>query len=131
MALFGRRGLPYRSSLSRDLSAVDRPCLEAFRTRFEQQSESSGGTTETSGGIFDRQGRRFIVFDIDATRQQPGLEPCPLPPLLPPPRRRLAAVCAPGYTGRKRGEVVRTRTTTLQMHTRQWIATRAGKGNGD
>lgn len=34
-----------------------------------------------------------------------------------------AQVCAPGYTGRKRGEVVRTRTTVLQMHTRQWAGT--------
>src|SRR5437899_2051194 len=49
----------------------------------------------------------------------------------PPARRRLDAVCAPGYTGRKRGEVVRTRTTALQMHTRQWIGTYAGRGNGD
>ena len=32
---------------------------------------------------------------------------------------------------RKRGEVVRTRTTVLQMHTRQWVGTYAGKGNGD
>jgi hypothetical protein len=32
-------------------------------------------------------------------------------PDLPPPQRRLSAVCAPGYMGRKRGEVVRTRTT--------------------
>jgi hypothetical protein len=41
------------------------------------------------------------------------------------------AVCAPGYRGRKRGEVVRTRTTALQMHTRQWVGTYAGRGNGD
>jgi len=27
--------------------------------------------------------------------------------------------------------VVRTRTTALQIHTRQWIGTYAGKGNGD
>ncbi len=59
MALFGRRRLPHRSSLSRFLAAVDRPCLEAFRTLFEQQSLAEGWTTETIGGIFDRQGRRF------------------------------------------------------------------------
>jgi hypothetical protein len=41
------------------------------------------------------------------------------------------AVCAPGDIGRKRGEVVRTRTTVLQMHTRQWIGTYGGQGNGD
>lgn len=111
MALFGRRGLPHRSSLSRFLAAVDRPCLEAFRTLFEQQSFAEGWTTETIGGIFDRQGRRFIVFDVDATRQAARQRALPTAPELPPPRRRLAAVCAPGYTGRKRGEVVRTRTT--------------------
>jgi hypothetical protein len=65
MALFGRRCLPHRSSLSRFLADVDPPCLEAFRG------------------------------------------------------------------GRKRGEVIRTRTTALQMHTRQWVGTYAGRGNGD
>ncbi len=38
MALFGRRCLPHRSSLSRFLADVDRPCLEAFRTLFQQQT---------------------------------------------------------------------------------------------
>jgi hypothetical protein len=37
MALFGRKCLPHRSSLSRFLADVDRPCLEAFRTLFEQR----------------------------------------------------------------------------------------------
>jgi hypothetical protein len=69
MALFGRRSLPHRATLSRFLADVDRPCLEAFRTRFEQQSFAEGWTTETIGGICDRQGRRFLVLDVDATRQ--------------------------------------------------------------
>src|SRR5437867_2646206 len=38
MALFGRANLPHRSSLSRFLADVDRPCLEACRTLFEQFS---------------------------------------------------------------------------------------------
>ncbi len=131
MALFGRSDLPHRSSLSRFLAAVDHPCLEAFRTLFEKQSFAGGWTSETIGGIFDRQGRRIIVFDVDATRQAARQRALPTAPELPLPRRRLDAVCAPGYTGRKRGEVVRTRTTVLQMHTRQWIGTYAGRGNGD
>jgi len=131
MALFGRRCLPHRSSLSRFLSEVDRPCLEAFRTLFEQQSFAQGWTVETIGGIFDRQGRRYIVFDVDATRQAARQRALPCDPALPAARRRLDAVCAPGCRGRKRGEVVRTRTTALQMHTRQWVGTYAGKGNGD
>jgi hypothetical protein len=131
MALFGRANLPHRSSLSRFLADVDRPCLEAFRTLFERHSFAEGWTPETIGGIWDRQGRRYIVFDVDATRQAARQRALACNPELPAARRRLDAVCAPGYTGRKRGEVVRTRTTALQMHTRQWIGTYAGKGNGD
>jgi hypothetical protein len=131
MALFGRKCLPHRSSLSRFLADVDRPCLEAFRTLFEQHSFAEGWTSESIGGLWDRQGRRYIVFDVDATRQAARQRALPCDPELPPARRRLDAVCAPGYTGRKRGEVVRTRTTALQMHTRQWVGTYAGRGNGD
>ena len=50
MALFERANLPHRSSLSRFLADVDRPCLEAFRTLFEQHSEASGWTNESIGG---------------------------------------------------------------------------------
>ena len=131
MALFGRRCLPHRSSLSRFLADVDRPCLEAFRTLFEQQTFAEGWTSKSIGGIFDRQGRRSLVFDVDATRQAARQRALPCDPTLPVAKRRLDAVCAPGYRGRKRGEVVRTRTTALQMHTRQWVGTYAGKGNGD
>src|SRR3989440_10655253 len=49
---------------------------------------------------------------------------------LPAPHRLLNQVCAPGYLGRKRGEVARTRTTVLQAFRHQWIGTYAGAGNG-
>jgi hypothetical protein len=110
---------------------MDGPCLEAFRALFEQHSFAEGWTDESIGGICDRQGRRYLVFDVDATRQAARQRALPCDPSLPAPRRRFDAVCAPGYTGRKRGEVVRTRTVALQMHTRQWIGTYAGQGNGD
>src|SRR6266702_8320596 len=130
MALFGRRCLPHRSSLSRFLADVDRPCLEAFRTLFQQHTFAEGWTSETIGGIFDRQGRRYMVFDVDATRQAGRPRALPCDPALPAARRRLDAVCAPGYKGRKRGEVVCTRTTALQMHTRQWIGLREVTSGG-
>jgi hypothetical protein len=62
---------------------------------------------------------------------QRGNVRCPAVLICHQPNGGRTAVCAPGYTGRKRGEVVRTRTTALQMHTRQWVGTYAGKGNGD
>src|SRR5205807_112026 len=131
MALFGRRCLPPRSSLSRFLADVDRPCLEAFRVLFQQHSFLEGWTQESLGGLWDRKGRRYIVFDVEATRQAARQRALPCDPTLPAAKRRLDAVCASGYTGRKRGEVVRTRTTALQMHTGQWVGTYAGRGNGD
>ena len=97
----------------------------------EQQSFAEGWTSETIGGIFDRQERRYLVFDVDATRQAARQRALPCDPALPAAQRLHDAVCAPGYRGRKRGEVVRTRTTALQMHTRQCVGTYAGKGNGD
>ena len=131
MALFGRADLPHRATLSRFLASIDAPCLEAFRALFEQSSFAQTWTKDSIGGMWDRQGQRFIVFDVDATRQAARQRALPSDPTLPSPRRRLDAVCAPGFCGRKRGEVVRTRTVALQMHTRQWIGTYAGRGNGD
>jgi hypothetical protein len=93
MALFGRRCLPHRSSLSRFLADVDRPCLEAFRTFFEQQSFTEGWTSQTIGGVFDRQGRRYIVFDIDATRQAARQRALPCDAARPSARRRLDGEC--------------------------------------
>src|SRR5436853_2027429 len=65
------------------------------------------------------------------TRQAARQRALPQGPDLPPPQRRLQAVCAPGYTGRKRGEVVRTRTALLQAHTHQWLFTCGAAGNGE
>src|SRR5258708_39916867 len=111
MAVFGRSCRPPRSSLSRFLADVDRPCLEAFRALFEQYNFAEGWTTETIGGIWDRQGRRCIVFDIDATRQAARQRALPCDPTIPPARRRLGAVCAAGDPGREWEEVGRTSTT--------------------
>jgi hypothetical protein len=131
MALFGRDRLPHRSTLSRFLDAVDAPCLEALRRLFEQDLAHHGFAGEQLGGLLDRAGQQLIVIDVDATRQAARQRALATGPDLPPPRRRMADVCAPGYTGRKRGEVVRTRTTVLQAHTQEWLGTFAGAGNGD
>ena len=131
MALFGRSQLPHRSTLSRFLAALDAPSVEALRTVFLQDALARLGPEANVGGLWDRQGNRWIVFDLDGTRQAARQRALPQGPDLPPPQRRLSEVCAPGYTGRKRGEVVRTRTTLLQAHTHQWLFTCGGAGNGD
>lgn len=131
MALFERETLPHRSTLSRFLSAMDRPCLEAVRNLFATSSWMWGWTQETIGGLWDRSGQRYLVFDIDGTREAARQRKLPQGADLPAPHRRLDVLCAPGYLGRGRGEVVRTRTTVLQMHTRQWLGSFGGRGNGN
>ncbi len=131
MALFGRDHLPHRSSLSRFLAAVDADCLEALRRRFDHDLGHHGPTGDLLGGLCDRCGHRLVLIDVDATRQATRQRALATAGASPQPRRRRASTCAPGYLGRKRGEVVRTRTTVLQAHTQQWLGTFSGAGNGD
>jgi hypothetical protein len=132
MALFGRERLPHRSTLSRFLAALDQAPVEALRTLFLRDLLARPlGKSEKPGGLWDREGTHWVVFDVDGTRQAARQRALPCTPDLPPAQRRLDGVCAPGYLGRKRGEIVRTRTTILQVHAHQWVGTFAGAGNGD
>lgn len=130
-ALFQRHRLPSRSALSRFLAAVDEPTVEALRTQFLHDLFERATPFSTPGGLWDRREQQYVVMDVDGTRQPARQRALPHLPTLPEPHRRLAQVTAPGYTGRKRGEVVRTRTTLLQAHTHQWLGTFGRSGNGD
>jgi hypothetical protein len=130
MALFGRNRLPHRSTLSRFLAALDQPTVEALRTLF-QKDLLVRSPFPSPGGLDDRTGRQWVVIDVDGTRQAARQRALPQTDALPAAYRRFDQVCAPGYTGRKRGEVVRTRTVILQTHTHQLLGTFGAPGNGD
>jgi hypothetical protein len=108
MALFERDRLPARSTLSRFLAALTEVPVEALRTLFLDDLESRPLPHDRQiGGLVDRTGGGWIVFDVDGTREAARQRALPKGENLPPPLRRLDEVCAAGYTGRKRGEVVR------------------------
>src|SRR5438270_1852535 len=130
MALFERERLPDRSTLSRFLSALDQTTVEALRTQFQEDLVARSPFASV-GGLWDRCDQQYVVVDVDGTRQAARQRALPQLPSLPAPHRRFAQVAAPGYKGRKRGEVVRTRTTLLQTHTHQFMGTFGGSGNGD
>ena len=130
MALFGRHQLPHRSTLSRLLASLDQASVEALRKVF-QEDLLKRKPFDSPGGLWDRCGQQYLVIDVDGTRQAARQRALPQKEELPAPHRRFDRVCAPGYTGRKRGEVVRTRTTLLQTHTHQFLGTFGGAGNGD
>ena len=131
MALFERDRLPARSTLSRFLAALSEAPVEALRTLFLDDLLSRPLTPDKQiGSLLDRAGTSWIVFDIDGTREAARQRALPQTDELPPAFRRLDDVCAPGYRGRKRGQVVRTRTTISQAHSFQWLGSFGNRGNG-
>ena len=131
MALFERDRLPSRSALSRFLAALTEAPIEALRTLFLDDLLSRPlSPDKQTGNLLDRAGTSWMVFDIDGTREAARQRALPQTDELPPAFHRLDDVCAPGYRGRKRGEVVRTRTTISQAHSYQWLGSFGNKGNG-
>jgi hypothetical protein len=131
IALFERDQFPSRSALSRFLAALTEEPVEALRTLFLDDLLARPLTPDKQiGGLVDRQGNTWTVFDIDGTREAARQRALPQTNDLPPAFRRLDGVCAPGYRGRKRGEVVRTRTTVSQAHSYQWLGSFGNRGNG-
>src|SRR6266566_569978 len=134
MALFERDHLPARSALSRFLAAFTEAPVEALRTLFLDdllsRPLSSASNEKQTGGLVDRAGTTWVVFDMDGTREAARQRALPQTEDLPAPFRRLDDVCAPGYTGRKRGQVVRTRTVISQAHSFQWLGSFGNRGNG-
>ncbi len=134
MALFERDQLPSRSALSRFLDALTEAPVEALRTLFLDDLLSrpsiSGANEKQTGSLVDRAGNEWTVIDLDGTREAARQRALPQTNDLPPASRRLDEVCAPGYTGRKRGEVVRTRTTISQAHSYHWLGSFGNRGNG-
>jgi len=90
MALFGRERLPHRSTLSRFLAALNQAVVEALRTVFlEDLVARPLEKEEKTGGLWDRQGAHWLVFDVDGTRQAARQRALPSTPDLPPAQRRL------------------------------------------
>ena len=131
MALVERDRLPSRSALSRFLAALTQVPVEALRTLFLDDLLSRPLTPDKQiGGLVDRKGHTWVVIDTDGTREAARQRALPKGDELPAAFRRLDDVCAPGYTGRKRGEVVRTRTTVSQAHSYHWLGSFGNRGNG-
>jgi hypothetical protein len=122
MALFERDRLPSRWALSRFLAALTQAPVEALRTLCLDDLLSRRLTHDKqTGSLFDRAGKAWVVFDLDGTREAARQRALPKTEDVPPPFGRLDEVCAAGYTGRKRGQVVRTRTVISQCWRRCWF----------
>jgi hypothetical protein len=125
--------LPARSTLSRFLAALDQTAVESLRTLFLKDGLSRPLVMEEqSGGMFDRQGKHFLVFDVDGTKLR---QPANVRGLRWRTGQFHSGACAPcahpATPDAARGEVVRSRTTILQAHTHQFLGTFGNPGNGE
>lgn len=132
MSVWGRSSCPCASSLSRFLAAVGPEAVSRLRELFEVDLGRNGVGVLQGIGMFDRAKDHSVVIDIDGTvsaaRQRGvGGDRSHYPPV----QRRSDRACAPGYKGRKRGDVSRTRTTIAVAQTSEWLGTYGGAGNGD
>lgn len=131
-ALVGRKRLPAPASMSRGLRAV-----------------SEGGIEELAGLLLidvpdcetllrhpavqtrDSQGGRWHVFDFDETVTTLRQRALPEGPKLPEPRRRATSMAAPGYSGRKRGDLQFSRAMLQHAGSGLWLDCTISPGNGD
>jgi hypothetical protein len=85
MALFDRDQIPARSTLSRFLAALTEAPVEALRTLFLDDLQSRPlSPDQQTGGLVDRAGTGWVVFDIDGTREAARQRALPQTDELPP-----------------------------------------------
>ena len=131
-ALAGRKRLMSPSSVSRFLSAVEGPAAHAFgdwllREGVDGRSLLAHPSTATRDAV----GGRWQLFDWDPTVTALRHRALPRGEDLPEPRRRSDASTAPGYSGRKRGDVQLSRGTLQHAGSGLWLQLHVAEGNGE
>jgi len=131
-ALLGRRSLSSPSSLSRALSAVE---TDLLREQSTWLLAGAAGIDEVlrhpAMQTYDAMGRGWHVFDYDPTVTTLRHRALPAGDDLPEPRGRTEDTGAPGYSGRKRGDIQCRRCTTQHAGSSAWVHAHMSPGNGE
>jgi hypothetical protein len=131
-ALAGRVSLPSSSALSRALAAVEVDLLRPASTwLLTQVGEVDTVLQHPTVQSYDTHGCGWHVFDVDPTVTALRHRALPVGDDLPEPKRRSEDIAAPGYKGRKRGDVVLRRATAQHAGSSIWVHTHLSPGNGD
>jgi hypothetical protein len=128
----GRHSWPTQSSVSRFLSDLDPEQVGAFGD-WLLGAGCRASVLEQSAVIVHRDacGNAWQVFDYDPTVETLRQRALPESDQEPAPQRRSAKLAAPGYPGRKRGEVQISRATLQHAGSGLWLSIRVGPGNGE
>ena len=132
MALFGRDRLPVRSTLSRFLAALTSEPVDTLRSLFLDDLRETARSRKKSKRVvwrIERETRGWSLIALARARQPESLR-CPRQKRCPRLFGGWMTSVPPFYTGRKRGQVVRTRTVISQAHSFQWLGSFGNRGNG-
>ncbi len=132
MALFGRASLPHRSSLSRFLADVGGPCARSLSGAFRalQLSEMHGPRKPLAASSTGRVAVTLFLMSMRHARRHDNV------PYLAIQRFLLQGVASSPSVPRVTSGASGVRWYThvpqrAEMHTRQWVGTYGGRGNGD
>jgi|GEM_PF-1590195 len=131
-ALAGRSRFPSPPALSRALNSADSTALRPFqRWLLTEALDLRPLLQHPAAKTRDATGKNWHVFHFDPTMS--ALRQRALPPRegFPEPERRAQALGKPGRAGRKRGEIVFSRTALQHAATGLWLhmEVEAGQGN--
>jgi len=131
-AVAGRQSWPTQASVSRFLSDLDAEQVGVFGD-WLLGAGCHARVLEQSTAIVHRDacGHAWHVFDYDPTVETLRQRALPQSDEEPVPQRRSATLAAPGYPGRKRGEVQISRATLQHAGAGLWLSIRVGPGNGE
>lgn len=131
-ALGGRASLPTQSSMSRVLGDVTPEAVRAVgRWLLRDVAEVGELLRHSSMKTLDALGQPWHVFDYDPTKKALRQRALPESGDLPTAQRRADGFAAPGYSGRKRGEVQISRSVLQHAGSALWLDTLLASGNGD
>ena len=123
-ALGGRKNLPTPAAISRFLSVVgDIECEGSDWSRWLllEACEAKEALTHKAACTYDTHGQAWHFFDWDGTNTTLRRRALPSAEDLPEPKRRSETLAKPGYTARKRGEVLFSRAVLQHSGTGLWI----------
>ncbi|MBC8424506.1 hypothetical protein H8E07_10315 [bacterium] len=131
-ALAGRKGLPSPAATSRALAAVETDLTRAGADWLLGEGCGIDAVLRhPAAATWDAQGQPWHVFDVDPTVTTLRQRALPRDEDLPEARRRSQDSGTPGYSGRKRGDIVLKRVTVQHAGAGAWLHAHLSPGNGE
>ena len=131
-AVAGRRSLPSPAAVSRALGAAEFGLVRQWASWLLSFFAGIDVVLQHPAvKSYDARGEGWHVYDLDPTVKAIRQRDLPEGDDLPEPRRRAAGAGAPGYSGRKRGDIQHRQVTVQHSGSGAWVHAHLSLGNGE